>query len=122
MNRPRAATAARASAAMTSAALRATVSASARTSIFTCVPPLPINLSRGILPATGRYEFLVDLGRPPGIRLVFVDRRLRFHRRIDDAPRLFDVVLPGKQGGVSCHRVSQYPFIGIHLTRTGVTT
>src|SRR5262249_58016852 len=99
MKRPRATTASRASAAMIAAALLATASASARTSVFTCASTSRSTCYLGVLPAAGRCNVLVHLGRPPGIRLVFVNGGLRFQHRIDDAPRLFDVVLPGKQGG-----------------------
>src|SRR5262245_1127579 len=94
--RPRATTAARASAAMIAAALLATASASARTSVFTCASNSRSTCDRGVLPATGRYNLLVNLGRPPGIRLVLVDRRLRFQHRIDDALGFFAIVFAGE--------------------------
>ena len=43
-----------------------------------------------IAPAAGRRD-LFSLGRPPGSRLVFMDRRRVAQDRLDDAPRLLDV-------------------------------
>ena len=72
---------------------------------------------RRVLPAAGRRNARVDLFGSPGARLVFVDGRAGLQHRIDDSPRLFDVVLPGKQGGVSLHGVPQHPLVRVHLLR-----
>src|SRR5208337_5371178 len=58
---------------------------------------------------------LVDLSGPPRIWLVFVDRSAGLQHRIDNTPRLFHIVLPGKQGGVSLHRIPENFLVGIHL-------
>src|SRR5215471_13710915 len=124
MKRPRSATVARASAAIISAAFRATASASISISTFMAVTTLRLeywsdvfrtqyystptlhhsNLSaahRRVFPACGRRNSLVDFTRSPGTGLVFVDWRSGPQHRVDDAPSLFHIILPGKQGGVS---------------------
>ena len=40
--------------------------------------------------------------------------------RIDDAPRLFDVVLAREQRGVALHRVAQHALVGVHLVGAGL--
>src|SRR6267378_582369 len=68
-----------------------------------------------IAPASlGRHS--LDLTRSPGICFVLVYRSFRFQHWIDDAPRLFNVILTREQGSVSFHRSSQHPFISIHIT------
>src|SRR5437879_10848890 len=74
-------------------------------------------LQRGVLPAAGGRNARVDLFWSPGARLIFVDRRASLQDWIDDSPRLFDVVLPGEQGGVALHGVSQHSLVRIHLLR-----
>src|SRR2546430_11876168 len=54
-------------------------------------------LHRRVLPAAGGRDFRVDLVWPPGAWLVFVDGGGVLQHRIDDSPRLFDVVLPSEQ-------------------------
>ena len=75
-----------------------------------------------VAPTGLRRNFLVDLNWSPGGRLIFVDGRDLFQNRIDNSPRLFHIVLTGKQCGIAGHRVSQYSFVCIHLIRLGVTT
>src|SRR5262249_46391654 len=112
--RPRAAAAARASAAMISAALLATALASVSISIFMVAPSIEdgewriddchsLSSILGLLaahyrirPASGWYNFLVHFIRPPGTRLVLVDRSAGFEHRVNDAPGLFHIVLAGK--------------------------
>src|SRR5262249_48200768 len=65
--------------------------------------------------AAARRYSLFDVRRPPGARFVFSDRSVRLQRRIDDAPRLFHVILAGKQCSVSRHGVSQQLFVSIHI-------
>src|SRR5215470_10057105 len=143
MKRPRSATVARASAAIISAAFFATASASISISTFMAVPKLrleywsdvfrtqypitPIlhhsNLSvahRRVFPASGRCNSLVDFTRSPGTGLVFVDWRPGLQHRVDDAPSLFHIILPGKQGGVSRHGVTEHAFVRIHLLGSGI--
>src|SRR5690348_17249637 len=103
MKRPRSATVARASAAITSAAFTATSSASISISMFMRVPTSRLEYSglsaahRRVFPASGRRYFLIDLTRSPRTGLVFVDRSAGFEYLIDDAPSLFHIVFPGKQ-------------------------
>src|SRR5262245_36084575 len=133
MKRPRSATLARASAAIISAAFRATASASISISTFIAVPTLrlepstPIlhhsNLSaaqRRVFPASGRRYFLIDLTRSPGTRFVFVERSAGLQYRIDDAPCLFHIVLPRKQCSVSRHRVTEHAFVRIGVLCAGI--
>src|SRR5262245_2845044 len=143
MKRPRSATVARASAAIISAAFRATASASISISTFIAVPTLrleywcdvfrtqysstPIlhhsNLSaahRRVFPASGRCNSLVDFTRSPGTGLVFVNRSARPQYRIDHAPGLFHIILASKQRSVSRYRVTEYAFVRIRLLSTGI--
>src|SRR5881296_3253281 len=73
------------------------------------------------MPASGGRDSLVDLTRTPGAFLVFVDRSAGLQHRIDDSPRLFYIILAGKQGGISRHRVAQHPLVRVHLVWTGMT-
>src|SRR5258708_30108311 len=140
MKRPRSATVARASAAIISAAFRPTASASISISMFMAVPTLRLeywsdvfrtqysnthhsNLSaahRRVFPASGRRYFLIDLTRSPGTGLVFVDWRAGLQHRVDDAPGLFHIVLPGKQRSVSRHGVTEHAFVCIRLLCTRI--
>src|SRR4029450_12785322 len=76
--------------------------------------------SSRVFPASGRCNSLVDFTRSPGTGLVFVDWRAGLQHRVDDAPGLFHIVLPGKQGGVSRHGVTEHAFVSIHLLRAGI--
>src|SRR5260370_42603518 len=73
-----------------------------------------------VFPASGRRYFLIDLTRSPGTRFIFVERSAGLQYRIDDAPGLFHIVLPGKQRSVSHDRVTEHAFVRIHLLCTGV--
>src|SRR5439155_3673578 len=55
---------------------------------------------------------------PAGTRLVGNDTRCGLQHRVNDPPGFFHVILPGKKGGVSRHRVSEHPFVGLHLFGT----
>ena len=55
---------------------------------------------------------LAAIGGPPAARLVFVNRRVHRQQRIDDAPRLFDVVHPRKQRGVALEGFGQHALVG----------
>jgi hypothetical protein len=81
---------------------------------FTGVP-CPQCDSRGVYPAARRRDPVLYLGWSPGLVLILAYGRGSFQRRINDAPSLLDVVLPGEQGSISRHRVAQHPFIGIHI-------
>src|SRR4051812_12952038 len=63
------------------------------------------------LPPSGGRDQPVDFTRPPGIRLVLVRGRIRLQHRVDDPPGLFDVVLPGEQGGVAAEGVPEEPLV-----------
>src|SRR6266480_3769970 len=76
-------------------------------------------LHRRVLPAAGGRDFRVDLVWPPGAWLVFVDGGGVLQHRIDDSPRLFDVVLPSEQRGVSLHGVSEDSLVRVHLIGAG---
>src|SRR4030095_3292586 len=75
---------------------------------------------RRVLPASGGCNSLVDLTGTPGTWLVFVNRRASLQHRVDDAPGLFNIILSGEQGGISCHGVPEHPLVSIHLFCTGV--
>ena len=60
------------------------------------------------------------IGGSPGARLVLANRRVHRQHRIDDAPRLFDVVHPRKQRGVSLEGVAQDALVGGPLVRAGL--
>src|SRR4029453_5363844 len=120
MKRPRSATVARVSAAIISAAFRATASASINISTIMAVPTLRLEYwrvffitttqllhhyilsaaHRRVFPAFARCNFLVDFTRSPGSRFVFVERSAGLQYRIDDTPALFHILPPAKQGGV----------------------
>jgi hypothetical protein len=59
-----------------------------------------------VLPTSGRRDFLIDLIWSPRVRLVLIDGGARFQHRIDDSPRLFDIVFAGKQRRVAGHGVA----------------
>src|SRR5450432_3537974 len=69
----------------------------------------------GVYPAARRRDSVLYLGWSPSLLLILAYGRGSFQRRINDPPSLLDVVLPGEQGSISRHRVTQYPFIGIHI-------
>src|SRR5450755_4391994 len=69
----------------------------------------------GVYPAARRRDSVLYLGWSPSLLLILPYGRGSFQRRINDPPSLLDVVLPGEQGSISRHRVTQYPFIGIHI-------
>src|SRR5262245_3114413 len=117
---PRAPTAVRASPAMNAAARLATVTSSPSTSVF--IAALPLRCHGRVLPAARGVNVLIDLPRPPGARLVFVDRRALLQDRVDDAPRLFDVILSCEQRAIAGHGVAEHALVGIHLFRAGAVT
>src|SRR5262249_21460106 len=82
-----------------------------------------IFLVRGarVMPASSRRNSLLDLSRPPGTFLVLVDRSAGLQHRVDDSPRLFHIILAGKQGGVSGYRVAQHALVRFHLVWTRMT-
>ncbi len=45
-------------------------------------------------------------------------RRVGAQHRIDDAPRLLDIILAREERLVAAHRVAQHAFVGIHLAGT----
>src|SRR5262245_19694533 len=114
LNRPRAATAARACSAMNAAALRATASTSARVLISTFGVPLESVINDRVLPSARRHDVLRHIRRAPRVRLVLKERRRGFQERINDSPGFLDIVLPGKKRGIALHRVAQEPLICIH--------
>ena len=69
----------------------------------------------GIVPAADVGDHMVGLCRPPGVGLVFEDGVIVLEHRVDDAPRLLDVVLACEQRGVSLHGFAQQPFVRTHL-------
>src|SRR6476469_5401092 len=75
---------------------------------------------RRVLPAAGGRDVRVDFSWSPGAGLVLVDWGTVFQYWIDDSPRLFDIVLPREQSGVSPHGVSQHSLVCIHLIRAGM--
>src|SRR6266436_7646253 len=64
---------------------------------------------------TSLRSHVLDLSWPPGIWVVFKDRRSSFQDRVDNSPRLFHVVFAGEQSGVSCHCVAEHTLVSIHL-------
>src|SRR5262245_17924147 len=110
MKRPRAATAARASTAVNAAPARATESASGSASIF-------MMRQRRVMPAAGRRDLSLDLSWSPRTRFVLVDRRAVREDRIDNPPRLFDVVLARERRGVAMHGIAEHALVRIHLVR-----
>src|SRR2546426_2670213 len=68
-----------------------------------------------VLPASGGRDSRLDFFRSPCARLVLVDGRAGLQDWIDDSPGLFDVVLPGEQGGISVHGVAQHALVRVHL-------
>ena len=75
-----------------------------------------------VVPAAWRHNVRIDFRRAPGAGLVFVDGRARLQHRIDDTPRLRDIVLARKQRGVAPHRVGQDAFVGVHLVGARTAT
>src|ERR1035438_8046996 len=69
----------------------------------------------GVYPAAWRRDSVLYLGWSPSLLLILAYGRGSFQRRINDPPSLLDVVLSGEQGSISHHRVTQHPFIGIHI-------
>src|SRR5262245_55462556 len=63
----------------------------------------------------------LDLCWSPRARFVLIDRRAVLQDRIDDSPRLLDVVLPRKQRGVAMHGVTEDSFVRVHLVGAGKT-
>src|SRR4029077_3574109 len=143
MKRPRSATVAPASAAIISAAFRATASASISISMFMAVPTLrleywsdvfrtqysstPIlhnsNLSaahRRVFPASRRRYFLIDLTRAPATWLVGVDRSVGLLYRVEAAPGLFPIVLASEQGRAARHGIPEHALVGVRLLRAGM--
>src|SRR5262249_21741152 len=74
-----------------------------------------------VMPASSRRTFLVDLTGTPRTCLVFVKGGAGLEHLIDNSPGFFDIVVAGKQGGVSCHRVSQHTFVRFHFLWSGMT-
>src|SRR4249920_765243 len=74
-----------------------------------------------VLPTTGRGEPL-DFSRPPALRLIIVNRRVRFEIRVDYPPGLFDVILAREERRVAGHGVAQYPLISVLLLASGRAT
>src|SRR2546425_8771361 len=68
-----------------------------------------------VLPASGGRDSRLDFFRSPCARLVLVDGRAGLQDWIDDSPGLFDVVLPGEQGGIAVHGVAQHALVRVHL-------
>src|SRR5262249_59283010 len=65
----------------------------------------PLASRRRIEPPTVGRDLSVGLRRSPRAGLVLVDRQIAVHDRIDDPPRLFDIVTPREPGGVPAHGV-----------------
>src|ERR671934_270025 len=92
----------------------------------TSPPPMMTNVSSFRLRSGSfstsacRRNTLLNLARPPGVRLVFIDRAFGLEHWLHDAPRLLHIILASKQGGVSFHGVPEQPFVSIHLPRAGV--
>lgn len=90
MKRSRSATAVGASAAISVAACQAIESASANISIFMKTSPMRISRLRR---DSARCASLFDRLRSfPTVRFIFIDWGVRLQHRIDDWPRLFDIV------------------------------
>src|SRR4029077_10949240 len=68
-----------------------------------------------VLPAARGRNSRVDLLWSPATRFVFVDGRRVLQHRIDDSPRLFDVVLSREQRGIALHAVTEDSLIRVHL-------
>src|SRR3954465_8947297 len=64
-------------------------------------------------PTTGRQP--LGLGRSPRSLLVCVDRSRGLDRRIDDAPRLFHVVLAREAEGVARDRIAEKLVVGLEV-------
>src|SRR5262249_40079287 len=74
-----------------------------------------------VMPSSNRCNSLLDLRWAPATWLVAVDRSVGFQDWIDDTPGLFYIVFPGKQSGVSVHRVTEDAFVCIHILCSGIT-
>jgi hypothetical protein len=86
--------------------------------VFIAHLPLYRTLSvkhREVYPAARRRDSVLYLGWSPRLLLVLAYGRGSFQRWINDPPSFLDVVLPCEQGSISRHRVTQHPFIGIHI-------
>jgi hypothetical protein len=64
---------------------------------------------------------LPDLCSPPSSRLIFVNGRPNLDCRIDDPPRLLNVIFTGEQRLLARHGVGQHAFVCFHLVGTRVT-
>src|SRR6266481_2925728 len=73
------------------------------------------------MPASRRRHSLLDLARTPVAFLILENRRADLQHGIDDAPRLFDVILASKESGVTRHGVAEHALVRFHLPRAGMT-
>src|SRR5262249_49751253 len=69
----------------------------------------PLGSRRRIEPPTVGRDLSVGLGRSPRAGLVLVDRQIAVHDRIDDPPRLLDIVAARQAGGGAPHRLETQP-------------
>ena len=69
-------------------------------------------LGNGIRPPTEGRDVTRTLEGTPGAGLILAHRRVHHSNWIDDAPGFFDVVHPGKQGGVASEPVRQHALVG----------
>src|SRR5882757_3861323 len=58
---------------------------------------------------------VLDLGWPPGFRVVFKERGSGVQDGVNNSPGLFHVIFTGEQSGVSRHCVAEPALVGIHL-------
>src|SRR5438132_1347032 len=73
-----------------------------------------VTIKDRVVPASKRGD-LLDFSWPPSVRLVFKDRCSGPQHRVNDPPGFLHVIFTGKKSGVSRHRVSKHPFVGVHL-------
>src|ERR1700730_4834781 len=74
-----------------------------------------------VMPASGGQNSLINLPWTPRAFFIFKEGSAGLQRRIDDSPRLFHVILAGKQGSISRHGVAQHAFIRLYVFRTRMT-
>src|SRR5262249_52018494 len=73
-----------------------------------------VRLNDRIVPTSCRRD-LFDFAWPPGMRFVWIDRRVLAQYWIDNAPCLFYVILTCKECPVTFHRSAKQSFVRFHL-------
>src|SRR5579885_1888796 len=77
--------------------------------------PLSSVRRRRIPPATNPANHLVGFWWPPGIWLIDMQRRDIIQHRPDNAPRLFNRILAGKERGVAAHGIAEQALVRLDL-------